>query len=65
MTDPLSLTRIHGIHKFVAIADAEDHLRVGWMALLKGEPHPVMRDYRIHMVWCCKCEMVVPGRMAA
>lgn len=65
MTDPLDLTRIHGIHKFVPIPDADDHLRVGWMAILKGEPHPVHRDWSVHMVWCCKCKMVIPGRVEA
>ncbi len=65
MTDPLDLASIRGIHRFVPIPEAEDHLRVGWMAVLTGEPHPVMRHYRVHMVWCCKCEMVIPGRMAA
>jgi hypothetical protein len=65
MIDYLDLTHIRGIHKFVPIPDAEDHLRVGWMAVLTGEPHPVMVNYRVHMVWCCKCEMVIPWRVAA
>jgi hypothetical protein len=60
MTDALSIARIYGIHKFVPIPEAEDHLRLGWMALL-GEHHPVMADYRVHMTWCCRCKMVIPA----
>lgn len=65
MTDPFFLARIPGIHRFVPIADAEDHLRVGWMAVLTGEPHPVHSEWAVHMVFLCRCKMVVPGRMAA
>ncbi len=64
MIDALSLTQIRGIHRFVPIPDAEDHLRVGWMPVIAGEPHPVMRDYRVHMVFLCRCKMVSPGRIA-
>lgn len=65
MSDPVPpLVRIHGIHKFVKIHEADDHLRAGWMALL-GEPHPVQRDYAVHMVWCCRCKMVIPAGEAS
>lgn len=65
MTDPLDLTCIHGIHKFVPLDEVQDHLDLGWIELLTGEPHPVMKDYRAHMVWVCppECKMVIPGRV--
>jgi hypothetical protein len=65
MINPLDVTRIRGIHKFVPLPEAEDHLRTGWMAVLTGEPHPVHREWSVHMVWVCRCKMVIPGRMAA
>lgn len=55
---------VYGIHKpWVLIAEIEDYLRVGWMPLptkAGGAVHPYHQDWACHLVWPCKCKMVVP-----
>jgi hypothetical protein len=60
MTDALSVSRIHRIHKpYVDIAHAEDHLRLGWM-VLPPRPDWRQRPESVHLVWLCRCKLVVP-----
>lgn len=64
MTEVPAIAHVYGIHKpYVPIAEVEDWLRVGWMPLprLEGGLHPYVWD-SCHVVWPCKCKMVIPGR---
>lgn len=61
-----ALAHVYGIHKpYVPIAHLEDYLRVGWMPLparAGGAVHPYHQDWAVHVVWPCKCRMVIPGK---
>lgn len=51
----------NGIHKWVRIPEAMDHVRLGWMPLdsLCGTYHG---QFSVHCVWLCRCKLVIPKR---
>ncbi len=58
------ISRIHyGIHKpYVPIAAVEDHLRLGWMPLRSNGCVNPYRAESVHLVWPCRCNLVVPQK---
>lgn len=64
MTGVPAIAHVYGIHKpYVPIHEVDAYLKAGWMLLpAGGVVHPYHQDWAAHMVWPCRCEMVIPGR---